>query len=200
MEQRFLAQDTVGLQVFMSVQVLVPSLQSRVTKQWTNTYQGQVFYQSTNASLAFLFFKCSYASGICVNYGEHIISSNVTTPVSPNTSLAAALFSKDIGYRVTYQDIHGSIRQLAYANNTQGIVTNWADGNFTGNLTVPDGGAIATTYVSPSNVTGIREVLYAVGEGEVKSSKAVVENKTNSIHDQKVWIESTSPLSSKSAI
>jgi len=49
-------------------------------------------------------------------------------------------------------------------------------------------------------VTGIREVLYAVGEGEVKSSKAVVENKTNSIHDQKVWIESTSPLSSKSAI
>ena len=94
---------------------------------------------------------------------------------------------------MTYQDIHGSIRQLAYANNTQGIVTNWADGNLTGNLTVPDGSAIATTYVSPSNVTGIREVLYAVGEGYMRSSRAVVENKTGSIHDQKVWVESTPP-------
>ncbi|PVH77254.1 hypothetical protein DL98DRAFT_573896 [Cadophora sp. DSE1049] len=157
----------------------------------TSVY-GQVFYQSTNSSLAFLFFKCSYASGICINYGEHIISSNITIPISPDTQIAAALFSKDIGYRVTYQDIHGSVRQLAYANNTRGVVTNWADGNLTGNLTMPDGSAIATTYVSPSNVTGIREVLYAVGESEVRSIKAVVENKTNSIHDQKVWVENPS--------
>ncbi|KAH7411486.1 hypothetical protein BKA64DRAFT_382429 [Cadophora sp. MPI-SDFR-AT-0126] len=154
----------------------------------TSVY-GQVFYQSTNSSLAFLFFKCSYASGICINYGEHIISSNISPPISPNTELAAALFSKDIGYRVTYQDVHGSLRQLAYANNTQGVVTDWADGNLTGNLTVPDGAAIATTYVSPSNVTGIREVLYAVGEEEVRSSRALVENKTNSIRDQKSWVE-----------
>ncbi|KAH6696707.1 hypothetical protein BKA61DRAFT_682918 [Leptodontidium sp. MPI-SDFR-AT-0119] len=157
----------------------------------TSVY-GQVFYQSVNSSLAFLFFKCSYASGICVNYGEHIISSNVTTPVSPNTKLAAALFSKDIGYRVTYQDIHGSIRQLAYANNTQGVVTNWADGNLTGDLTVPDGYAISTTYVSPSNTTRIRETIYAADEGGVRLSSAVVQNKTNSIHDQKTWAEGPS--------
>ncbi|KAG4433043.1 hypothetical protein IFR05_011482 [Cadophora sp. M221] len=128
----------------------------------TSVY-GQVFYQSVNSSLAFLFFKCSYASGICVNYGEHIISSNIATPVSPNTKIAAALFSKDIGYRVTYQDIRGSIRQLAYANNTQGVVTNWADGNLTGDLTVPDGYPISTTYLSPSNTTRIREIVYAAG-------------------------------------
>ncbi|KAH7355419.1 hypothetical protein BKA65DRAFT_239495 [Rhexocercosporidium sp. MPI-PUGE-AT-0058] len=153
----------------------------------TSVY-GQVFYQSVNSSLAFLFFKCSYASGICVNYGEYIISSNVTTPVSPNTQLAAALFSKDIGYRVTYQDINGSLRQLAYANNTQGVVTNWADGNVTGNVIVPDGYAVSTTYVSPSNITVLRETIYGVGEGEIRVSSAVVENKTRSIHDQKTWV------------
>lgn len=154
----------------------------------SNTSQGQVFYQSTNSSLAFLFFKCSYASGICVNYGEYAISTNLTTPVSPNTRLAAALFSKDIGYRVTYQDTHGSLRQLAYANNTQSVVTNWADGNLIGNFSIPDGHAISTVYASPSNTTGIAERIFAVGDREVRVDRAVVENMTHSIHDQITWV------------
>ncbi|KAL2070208.1 hypothetical protein VTL71DRAFT_13234 [Oculimacula yallundae] len=165
---------------------------------------GSAFYQTTNSSLVQLIFKvcllgvlsnlfmsrcCNYASGICVNYGEYIISSNVTIPVSPNTQLTAALFPTRVGYRVTYQDTQGSLRQLAYANSSQEGVTSWADGNLTGNFTIPDGYAFDTTTLSPTNVTEMRETLYAVDEGDVKVSNSMTRNSSSAmtIRDAKSW-------------
>jgi len=63
-----------------------------------------VFYQTVSNSLNWVLIKCSYISGICVNYGENPISDNVVTGVSPDTSIAASLFATAIGYHVTYQD------------------------------------------------------------------------------------------------
>jgi hypothetical protein len=103
--------------------------------------------------LAWLFFKCAYQSGLCVNYGEHNISSNVSIPVSPKTRLSAALFLTDVGYRVTYEDMNGSVRQLSYANSTKGVITPWADGKPISNFTVMDGYALATTYTVRTNAT-----------------------------------------------
>ncbi len=111
-------------------------------------------------------------------------------PVSPKTKLAAALFSNNIGYRVTYQDTHGSLRQLAYANSSRGVVTDWADGNLTGNFTVPEGYALATSIRKPTNITSQREIVYQVMVDGVQPIISSTDNKTMTIHDQKAWFAS----------
>ncbi|KAH9207248.1 hypothetical protein DL95DRAFT_468856 [Leptodontidium sp. 2 PMI_412] len=148
---------------------------------------GEVFYQAQNDSIIFLFIKCSFTSGICVNYGERTISVNVTVPVNSKTKLAAALFSQNVGYRVTYQDALGSIRQLAYANSTKGVVTHWGEGNQTGNFTVPDGYGLSTSIRKPTNVTSQREIVYQVMADGVQPITSKTDNKTMSILDQKTW-------------
>ncbi|KAL2069522.1 hypothetical protein VTL71DRAFT_14201 [Oculimacula yallundae] len=132
---------------------------------------------------------CAMASGTCVNYGEYLISKNVTVPVANNTMLAASLYLKDIGYRVTYEDITGSLRQLTYANDTKTGVQNWNDGAKIDNFTVQHGYALATTYASPTNISALRESLYVVGDQGITSLEATIDNVnvTNSIHDKKTW-------------
>ncbi|KAG4436719.1 hypothetical protein IFR05_007802 [Cadophora sp. M221] len=155
--------------------------------QVAQSVYGEVFYQAQNDSIIFLFMKCSFTSGVCVNYGERTISVNVTVPVNSKTKLAAALFSQNVGYRVTYQDALGSIRQLAYANSTKGVVTNWAEGILTGNFTVPDGYGLATSIRKPTNVTSQREIVYQVMADGVQPITSKTDNKTMSILDQKTW-------------
>jgi hypothetical protein len=156
----------------------------------TDTFQGSIFYQNTNNDLAMLIFKCAYQSGNCVNYGEYNISVNVTIPVNPKTRLSAALLSTNLGYRVTYEDIHGSVRQISYANSTKGVVTPWADGNLTGNFTVTDGYALATTYTVKTNVTAASETVYQIFNGKIQPLNSIVDNKTNSILDKETWVSS----------
>jgi len=137
-----------------------------------------------------LIFKCAYQSGNCVNYGEYNISVNATIPVNPKTGLSAALLSKDLGYRVTYEDIYGSVRQISYANNTKGVVTPWADGNLTGNFTVKDGYALATTHAAKTNVTAASETVFQIFNGKIQPLHSVVDNKTNAILDKETWVSS----------
>lgn len=157
-----------------------------------NFDQAQAFYQTKNDSLAKLDLKCSYASGVCVNYGEYIISRKISVPVSPRTWLAAALFSNNIGYSITYQDINGSVRQLSYANSTKGVVTDWADGNLTTNSTLLDGYALSTAIRVPTNVTARREVVYKVLNIGIQPINSVTNEKSKSILDEKTWVTSES--------
>ncbi|CZT51871.1 uncharacterized protein RSE6_13082 [Rhynchosporium secalis] len=155
---------------------------------------GAAFYQAESSGIVQLFFKCSYKAGTCVNYGNWFISNSVTIPVSPTTQLTAAIFPSNMGYRVTYQDTQGALRQLAYANGTRGETT-WADGNLTGNYTIPDGYAFDTTTISPKNETGdrLRETIYAVGTGDIKVSDSTTHNTSGliTIDDPKTWSANT---------
>lgn len=71
--------------------------------------------------------KCAYSTGICVNYGNYDISMNIKTPISNSTGLAATLSSADFGYRITYEDTNGVVRQIHYAQSNTTNIT-WADG------------------------------------------------------------------------
>ncbi|KAG4415476.1 hypothetical protein IFR04_011409 [Cadophora malorum] len=132
---------------------------------------GSVFYQTPNNSLCQQIFKCRYASGDCSNYGGFIISSNVTVPVRQGTGLSVALLSTNFGYRVTYEDIHGSVRQLSYSNTTKGVVTYWADGTLVKNGTAGNSSALATTYLpSPNDTVPAEQTIYQVADNKVFSS------------------------------
>lgn len=133
----------------------------------TNGIQGSIFYQTVNETLVQLFFKCSYSSGNCVKYGEYLISLNVTVPVKLGTGLSASLLSTDLGYRLTYEDTEGSIRQLSYANNTKGEVTYWADGAFLANSTTTNTSALATAYIPATNTTSASQTIYQISNDEI---------------------------------
>ncbi|KAH7393564.1 hypothetical protein BKA64DRAFT_746607 [Cadophora sp. MPI-SDFR-AT-0126] len=132
---------------------------------------GSVFYQTANDSLCQQIFKCRYSSGNCSNYGGFIISSDVTVPVRQGTGLSVALLSSDFGYRVTYEDIHGSVRQLSYSNTTQGDVTYWADGALVKNGTTGKSSALATTYLpSPNDTVPAQQTIYQFTDDQIQSS------------------------------
>ncbi|PVH71546.1 hypothetical protein DL98DRAFT_614090 [Cadophora sp. DSE1049] len=132
---------------------------------------GSVFYQTANNSLCQQIFKCRYSSGDCSNYGGFIISSNVTIPVKQGTGLSVALLSANFGYRVTYEDIHGSVRQLSYSNTTKGVVTYWADGALVKNGTTGNSSALATTYLpSPNDTVPAQQNIYQVANNQIFSS------------------------------
>jgi len=151
----------------------------------TNETQGSIFYQTPNNSLAQQIFKCSYASGNCVNYGAYPISLNVTVPVRSGTGLSAALLSTDLGYRVSYEDIHGSLRQISYSNNTEGVVTPWADGVLTSNLTSANGSALSTTYIQSPNATApAQQTVYQLSNDQILS---MIDNRTTAINETQVW-------------
>lgn len=118
-----------------------------------------------------MIFKCAYESGICINYDEMSISTQVTIAVHPETKLSAALLGNDLGYRITYQDIHGSIRQLSYANSTKGIVTSWADGALVTNSTGMTGKLVglSTVFVRVTNTTAPLQTIYPLIDGDIHS-------------------------------
>ena len=187
--------------------------------------QGSVFYQTPNNSLCQQIFKCRYASGDCSNYGGFIISSNVTVPVRQGTGLSVALLSTNFGYRVTYEDIHGSVRQLSYSNTTKGVVTyvcddqkipasqfsaqfadlwsQWADGTLVKNGTAGNSSALATTYLpSPNDTVPAEQTIYQVADNKVFSSinkNSTFINQTSSwsqgIFSSPSWRGTSSPLS-----
>jgi len=97
-----------------------------------------------------------------------------------------------IGYRVTYEDIYGSLRQLSYANNT-GNVTNWADGSLISNLSTTVGSPLATYFTIGSNVTAKTETVFQVYDSQIVPLVATVDNITNSIHDNETWSASKHP-------
>lgn len=158
----------------------------------TNAFQGSIFYQTPNNTLAWQFFKCSYASGNCVNYGGYLISVNVSVPVKPGTSLAASVLSNDLGYRVTYEDIHGSVRQIGYSNNTQGVVSPWADGALTSNLISTSGSALATTWVlSPGGPNSTAPAQQTVYQADGNQIIGAIDNQTTAFNQTQVWSAGT---------
>lgn len=148
-----------------------------------------------NDSLFELRFKCTYASGTCVNYekndpGQSFVSQNVDVQPSPRTKLSAALFDQNVGYAVTYQDIHGSLKQVTYANTTHNGLVSWQAGQLVSNLNVTAGLGLATSYVLPINGTGWRETVYQVVGSSIVPMSASTSNLTNSIIDHKYWSQS----------
>lgn len=116
--------------------------------------------------------------------GSLIISSNVTTPVKPGTAIAASLFSTNFGYRITYEDIHGSLRQLSYSyrvlNKTAGTSegTGWADGQLISNSTSLTRSTLATTQVmfttnGTTDTEPSHQTVYRYTNGQIQ---ALVDN------------------------
>ncbi|KAK0116429.1 hypothetical protein ONS95_013447 [Cadophora gregata] len=150
---------------------------------------GSVFYQTRNNSLSQQLFKCWYSSGDCLNYGGFIISSKVTVPVKQGTGLSVALLSTNFGYRVTYEDIHGSIRQLSYSNTTEGVVTYWNDGALVKNGTTRNSSALATTYLPSVNDTiPAEQTIYQVSDDQILS---VTNKNTTFINQTSSWSQGT---------
>jgi hypothetical protein len=148
--------------------------------------QGSIFYQTANNTIAQQFFKCAYSSGNCVNYGGYLISLNVTIPVKSGTGLAAALLSTDFGYRVTYQDIRGSIRQLSYSNTNENVITPWADGILTTNTTISNGSALSMTYVpSPNDTVPARQTIFQRSGDQILQ---FVNSQTTFINRSQTWV------------
>jgi len=113
-----------------------------------------VYYQTADNSIVQFNLKCSRLNGTCSNFGELYITAKATNQASPNTRLAAVLISKDFGYRVTYEDVNGTLRQFDYAQNSKGVITPWSDGKRIGNATITSGGhALASTYDNRVNLT-----------------------------------------------
>lgn len=120
-----------------------------------------------------------------------MVSGNVTLPIRPGTGLGAVLLSADLGYRVTYEDIYGSIRQIGYSNSTKGIVTPWSDGvrtiNSTGN------GSLAMTYVgSPNSTTPAQQTIFQVSNDSILSFN---DNNVTAMNQSQSWISGISGAS-----
>ncbi|KUJ11400.1 uncharacterized protein LY89DRAFT_787002 [Mollisia scopiformis] len=147
---------------------------------------GSIYYQTSNNSIAQQLFKCSYASGNCVNYGGYLISANVTIPIKPNTGLSAALLSADLGYRITYEDIYGAVRQIGYSNTTKGVVTPWADGVLASNSTSLNGSALATTFVqSPNTTEPAQQTIYQLVDDQILP---FVDNQATAMNQTQSWV------------
>ena len=109
------------------------------------------------------------------------------------TGLSVALLSTNFGYRVTYEDMHGSVRQLSYSNTTKGVVTyvcdeqkilvlrfhtpctdfrcQWADGVLVKNGTAGKSSALATTYLpSPNDTVPAQQTIYQVANNQIFAS------------------------------
>ncbi|KAH9203175.1 hypothetical protein DL95DRAFT_419255, partial [Leptodontidium sp. 2 PMI_412] len=148
---------------------------------------GVIFYQIANNSLAQQLFKCWYSSGECSNYGGYIVSSKLKIPVRPGTGLAASLLSSDFGYRLSYEDIYGSVRQLSYSNSTKGLVTYWADGALVNNVTVANSSALTTTYVQSPNATiPAQQTVYQISNDQIVPT---VNSHSTFINDTQTWVQ-----------
>lgn len=113
-----------------------------------------MYYQTADNSIVQLNLKCFHGNGTCANFGELYITAKATNQASPSTKLAAVLISKDVGYRVTYEDVKGKLRQFDYAQDSKGVITPWSDGKPVGNTTILGSGhAIASTYIYKANLT-----------------------------------------------
>ena len=113
-----------------------------------------MYYQTGDNSIVQLNLRCSRDNGTCVNFGELYITAKAANQPSPNTRLAAVLISKDVGYRITYEDKTGLLRQFDYAQDSKGVITPWSDGKRVGNTTVTGSGhALASTYIYKANLT-----------------------------------------------
>lgn len=127
--------------------------------------------------------RCQFATGVCDPYKNAIISNNVSVPVSSNTGLAAAIFQQDQGYRVTYEDARGTIRQLAYANTTSGLLYQWEDGKAIGGLTSSDSHALSYTWTPYVPAQSQDTTVFQALNGTIRSV-------TSKIQLASTWAES----------
>ncbi|KAH8589718.1 hypothetical protein B0O99DRAFT_332455 [Bisporella sp. PMI_857] len=149
---------------------------------------GYLFYQAAKGGVMLVVVKCSYASGLCVNYQERNITVNATVPVHQNTRLTASLISTWGGFRVNYEDAYGSIRQVSYANSTSegGTLTDWADGELVGNATGTENHAFSSAYIKTNlTIAPSSQMVYQISNGQIKTL-------TNTIY--KNWTNETSQL------
>lgn len=65
--------------------------------------QSAIYYQSTTNNLIQLVINCPIGSSSCSNWGETVISSDVTVPVNPETGISTILPTANTGYRVFYE-------------------------------------------------------------------------------------------------
>ena len=132
--------------------------------------------------------ECAYLTGNCTTVGEYAISYNVTTAVNDRTGLSAALLSTDVGYRVFYEDVNGVVRQLSYANSTEGVVTNWGHGTVVSNFTVTNatGVALANTWTVGTNTT-MNQTVYQLVNGTIQPFQTVIDDSGDTALDSEEW-------------
>jgi len=83
---------------------------------------------------------------------------------------------------VTYEDINGSVRQLAYANingSKTYVDTPWGDGIQAGNFTLSGGNALGMAYTPVNNSTvGLgpqNETLFGISNGVIQAQMSAVD-------------------------
>jgi hypothetical protein len=154
-------------------------------------FQIQIFYQNIASVISQVIIQCAYLTGNCTNVGQYTASFNVTTAVNDNTGISVALMSTDIGYRIFYEDVNGVVRQISYANNTEGVVTNWGYGTVVTNYTATNvtGMSLASAWTIGSNTT-VNQTLYQFVNDTIQPFQTVIDDSGATALDSEVWIPS----------